>query len=315
MKFQLLASFVLLASSSLVAAAPLEERAAPPVPYFSGFNLGANRPDGSCKTQAHWEQEFRKIQSWSTNSKDKFNSVKIFSTSDCNALANAVPAAIATGTTIWAGIWPSTQAKFDAEKAALEVQLKKYQSTGNKWLQGINVASEALYRKEIDPNLLAQYIYDVKGMTQIAYKATHVPVGSADTWTSWVDGRNKPVIEACDVILMNAFPYWQGVNVEIGLKTFQEAITNTRNAIGSSKPFVVGETGWPTAGPKYENAIPCKSCLQKYYTDVACWLQKQSYGWYWFSGFDEPKRETEVERNFGIAWYGQTPKVNFTCPK
>ena len=43
MKFQLLASFVLLASSPLVAAVPLEERAAPTVSYFSGFNLGANR--------------------------------------------------------------------------------------------------------------------------------------------------------------------------------------------------------------------------------------------------------------------------------
>jgi len=43
MKFQLLTSLIFIASSSLVAAAPLEERAAPPVPYFSGFNLGANR--------------------------------------------------------------------------------------------------------------------------------------------------------------------------------------------------------------------------------------------------------------------------------
>lgn len=314
MKFQLLTSFVLLATSSLVAAAPLEERAAPTVSYFSGFNLGANRPDGSCKTQAHWEQEFLKIKSWSTNARDKFDSVKLFSTADCDTLARAVPAAIKTGTTIWAGIWPSTPAKFNAEKAALEVQLKKYQSTGNKWLRGINVGSEALYRKEINPNDLATYIYDVKGMTQIAYGASHVPVGSADTWTSWVDGRNKPVIDASDVILMNAFPYWQGVDVEIGLRTFQEAVRNTTQAIGK-KPFVVGETGWPSAGPKYGNAIPCKACIQKYYTDVACWLQKQTYGWYWFSGFDEPKRESEIERNFGIAWSGQTPKVKFTCPK
>lgn len=315
MKFQLLTSLIFLACSSLVSAAPLEERAPPPLPYFSGFNLGANRPDGSCKTQAHWEQEFRKLQSWSTNSRDKFNSIKIFSTSDCNALANAVPAAIATNTTIWAGIWPSTKLKFDAEKAALEVQLKKYMKTGNKWLRGVNVGSEALYRKEIDPNLLAKYIYDVKGMTQIAYKATHAPVGSADTWNVWADGRNKPVIDACDVILMNAFPYWQSVDIQAGLLTFKEAITNTRNAIGPNKPFVVGETGWPTAGPNFGKSVACKSCLQRYYTEVACWLQKQNYGWYWFSGFDEPKRETEIERNFGIASYGQTPKIKFTCPK
>ena len=75
-----------------------------------------------------------------------------------------------------------------------------------RWLAGINVGSESLYRKEIDPNLLAQRIYDVKGMVQIAYKATNVPVGCADTWTAWVDGANKPVITASDVIVVNAFP-------------------------------------------------------------------------------------------------------------
>jgi len=311
MKFQTLASFVILATSSLVAAAPLEERA-PTVQYFSGFNLGANRPDGSCKTQAHWEQEFQKIKSWSTNSRDKFDSVKLFSAADCDALARAVPAAIKTGTTIWVGIWPAPNdpAKFGREKGALEAVLKQY---GNKWLKGINVGSEALYRKDFDANTLAQYIWDVKGMTQIAYGATNVPVGTADTWTSWVDGNNKIVIEASDVVLMNAFPYWQGVNVEQGLQTFQQAVTNTRGAIGN-KPLVIGETGWPSAGPKYGEAIPCKACIQKYYTDVACWLQKQTMGWFWFSGFDEPKRESEIERNFGIAWYGQTPKVKFTCP-
>lgn len=314
MKFQVFTSFVFIAISSVVAAAPLEERAPPPVSYFSGFNLGANRPDGRCKTQGDWEQDFRKIQSWSTNSRDKFNSVKLFSTADCDTLVYAVPAAIATNTTIWAGIWPSNQAKFDAEKAALEVQLKKYQKSGNKWLRGINVGSEALYRKEIDPNTLARYIYDVKGMTQIAYKASHVPVGCADTWTSWVDGRNKPVIDASDVILMNAFPYWQGVDIKQGLVTFQNAVRDTLKAIGT-KPFVVGETGWPTGGPKCENPNTCKSYLQTYYTEVACWLQKQTYGWYWFSGFDEPQRETAIEKNFGIATSDRTPKIKFTCPK
>ena len=46
MKFQLLTSFIVLASSfanSLVAAIPLEERAGLTIPYFSGFNIGAGK--------------------------------------------------------------------------------------------------------------------------------------------------------------------------------------------------------------------------------------------------------------------------------
>ena len=80
-------------------------------------------------------------------------------------------------------------------------------------MKGINVGSEALYRKDFDANTLAQYIWDVKGMVQIAYGATNVPVGTADTWTSWVDGNNKIVIEASDVALMNAFPVSSTIHV------------------------------------------------------------------------------------------------------
>ena len=70
----------------------------------------ANYPDkqgAGCKTTADWEDDFRRIKSWSTNERDKFDTVKLFSTADCDALANAVPAAIKTNTMIWAGIWPS----------------------------------------------------------------------------------------------------------------------------------------------------------------------------------------------------------------
>jgi exo-beta-1,3-glucanase (GH17 family) len=86
-------------------------------------------------------------------------------------------------------VWNVDDAKFAAEKAALEAMLKAYPDT-SKWLKGINVGSESLYRKEITADKLAQQIYDVKGMVQIAYGASSVPVGTADTWNQWVDGAN-----------------------------------------------------------------------------------------------------------------------------
>jgi exo-beta-1,3-glucanase (GH17 family) len=115
--------------------------------------------------------------------------VKIYSTNDCDALKNAVPAAIAAGTKLWVGVWNVDDTKFGVEKAALEAMLKAYPDTST-WLKGINVGSESLYRKEITADKLAQQIYDVKGMVQVAYKASSVPVGTADTWNQWVDGAN-----------------------------------------------------------------------------------------------------------------------------
>lgn len=117
---------------------------------------------------------------------------------------NAVPAALAAGVKLWVGVWEVDENKFNAEKGALEAAMRQYTPPSN-WLAGVNVGSEALYRKEISASDLAQKIYDVKGMVQLSLGAPNAPVGCADTWTSWVDGANAPVIAASDVILMNGY--------------------------------------------------------------------------------------------------------------
>lgn len=126
----------------------------------------------------------------------EYNTFKLFATSDCDTLKNAVPAAIALKAKIWAGVWAVDANKFTAEKNALEAAIRTY---GHEWLAGINVGSESLYRKEITDHALAQQIYDVKGMVQISLGAPSVPVGCADTWTMWVHPNSTEVREAVDV--------------------------------------------------------------------------------------------------------------------
>ncbi|KAI5804150.1 glycoside hydrolase superfamily [Peziza echinospora] len=276
------------------------------IPYFSGFNLGATTTTGQCKSTADYIADFEAIRSWNQD----FTVVKLFSTSDCDQLANAVPAALQTGIKIWAGIWGSDNNKFELEKGALE---KAILAHGTSWLQGINVGSEALYRKEIDPWVLANQIWDVKGMVQIAYKAPNVPVGTADTWTAWVEGNTAPVTQAVDVVIMNAFPYWQGETPATALTALQTAIQNTKNSVGG-KPIMIGETGWPTGGQNYGAAVPSVENLQAYYNSAGCWLAKEKpYSWLWFSAFDEPNRQEGVERYFGLAKSDRTKKISITC--
>lgn len=132
---------------------------------------------------------------WSNNGV-RYDTFKLFATSDCDTLLNAVPAAIAVRAKIWAGVWAVDVNKFTAEKKALEDAIRAY---GHDWLAGINVGSESLYRKEITGHDLAQQIYDVKGMVQISLGAPSVPVGCADTWTMWVHPNSTEVREAVDV--------------------------------------------------------------------------------------------------------------------
>ncbi|KAI5843171.1 glycoside hydrolase superfamily [Tricharina praecox] len=303
MKFSVPAIFLAFAAAA---------SAAPTTSYFAGFNLGHTHKSGSCKTTAAWTQEFKKIKSWSTGGKGTFNTVKLFSTNDCNALEMAVPAAKAAGVKIWVGVWNTPEDKFNAEKAALERALKAHPDTA-KWLAGINVGSESLYRKDVQPWRLAEQIYDVKGMVQTAYKSPNTPVGTADTWTMWVDGANAAVIKACDVVLMNGFPYWQGATIGESLGKFKDAITNTRNAVGINKPFVIGETGHPTKGDNFGNAVASVQNAAAYWKAAACYLQTTNIPWLWFSGFDEPNKSGTIEQNFGVALSNQPLKFSLKC--
>lgn len=110
---------------------------------------------------------------------------------------------------------------------------------------------------------------------------------------------------------MNGFPYWQDASVEQGLEKFTKAIEVSRTHAGRDKIFVIGETGWPTAGPARGPALATVDALQKYWEAVGCFLVKENMPWFWFSGYDEPARESEVERNCGITRWDGTPKVNF----
>ena len=119
--------------------------------------LGANLPSGACKSQADWQNDFQTLAGLPGH----FTSARLYASSDCNTLANAVPAAIATGTTLLVGVWTEDANHFNAEKAAL---LAAVQQHGHDWIISVSVGSEDLYRGNTDANTLASQIRDVRGM-------------------------------------------------------------------------------------------------------------------------------------------------------
>jgi len=279
---------------------------------YKGFSLGANTATGACKSTADWTADFRAIKSWGKG----FNAVRLYASSDCGTLANAVPAALNVGIKILVGIWATDYNHFSAEKAALLSAINNNNKRTD-WIAAISVGSEDLYRKDISPSQLASQIYDVRGM--IRQFDSSVQVGHTDTWTAWVDGANDVVTRASDMVIMNGFPYWQAVSIRdtIKLKTFQNSLWATQTRVGQVHPGIkvwIGETGWPTGGANYGSAWPAKSNLQSYYTNVACWLwpKPDIIGAFWFTAFDSPKATPDVEKYFGVATSDR--KLKFTLP-
>lgn len=69
--------------------------------YWKGFNLPGNLPNGACKGVNDWKKDFAVMKSFPGN----FNAVRLYAASDCNTLANAVPAAKASGVKALVGVW------------------------------------------------------------------------------------------------------------------------------------------------------------------------------------------------------------------
>ncbi len=153
--------------------------------YWKGFNIGANNPDGSCKSQADWDRAFRTMQAMP----GYFSSARLFASSDCNTLANAVPAALATGSQLLVGVWTQDVNHYNAEKAALQAAIRQY---GTSWIVSVSVGSEDLYRKETSAATLAGQINEVRDM--LRSMGANVEVGHVDTWTAYVDPANEAVI-------------------------------------------------------------------------------------------------------------------------
>ena len=270
--------------------------------YWKGFNLPANLPNGACKSQPDWTQDFTTLQALP----GFFSSARLYASSDCNTLASAVPAAIATGTTLLIGVWTENDAHFEAEKAALLSAVQQY---GTKWLIAVSVGSEDLYRGDTDAATLSNKINDVRGM-MCGLGACNIAIGHVDTWTAWVDPKNNDVIRAVDWVGTDGYPYFQASTIEEGYNVFWQSVEDTRNMVNAVKPGTwvwITETGWCTKGPDFGASVCSTPNAETYWKRVACEAFAGAHTfWYTLQDFTSSP-------SFGVVGQDFKPLYNLSC--
>jgi exo-beta-1,3-glucanase (GH17 family) len=271
--------------------------------YWKGFNFGANLPsNGACKAQSDWEQDFTTMQALPGH----FTSARLYASSDCSTLANAVPAALSTGTTILVGVWTEDEAHFQAEMAALQSAIQQY---GTDWIISVSVGSEDLYRGDTDAATLAGQINQVRSLLS-SLGAGSIQVGHVDTWTAWVNNANTAVISACDFVGTDGYPYYQGTAESDGYNVFWESVNAVRDVVNQVKPGTwvwITETGWPVSGPADGAAVTGVSEAQSYWSSVACAAFDQAHTfWYTLQDYTSSPSFGVVDENFN-------PIYNLAC--
>jgi len=166
------------------------------------------------------------------------------------------------------------------------------------------VGNEVLHRGEISEQELIKYIKRVRE----ALPDT-IPVGYVDAYYQFLD---KPaLVAACDVILTNCYPFWEGADNEYALSYLNRMLEVTQE-VAKGKKVIITETGWPSKGENVAVAVPSKINAMKYFIAVQDWAKNQNIELFYFSSFDESwktKHEGEVGGRWGI--WDENEKLKF----
>lgn len=156
------------------------------------------------------------------------------------------------------------------------------------------VGNEVMYRQDLSEDQLLDYIYRVKEAIP------DITVGYVDAYYEFTI---KPrVTAACDVILSNCYPYWEGCAHEYSL-VYMKQMYHQAKAAAKGKKVIITETGWPSQGKGLRAAHPSKQNAMQYFINTQMWSKDEDIEIFYFSSFDESWKvgpEGDVGAHWGI---------------
>ena len=141
------------------------------------------------------------------------------------------------------------------------------------------VGNEVLLRGELSEGEIIGYINQVKKALPAG-----IPVGYVDSYYHFLE--RPALVEACDVILINCYPFWEGAGSDHALAYVKQMYKLTQEA-AKGKRVIISETGWPSAGQNVQEAQPTPENAMKYFIDVQQWAEAEGIKLFYFSSFDE----------------------------
>ncbi|TWU78475.1 hypothetical protein ED733_008939 [Metarhizium rileyi] len=293
---------------------------------YLGFNSGATLADRSAKFKKDFVAEMKTAQGLE-GAPGTFNSVRLYTNIQAYSQDDpiqAFEAAMETKTNLLLGVWASGTDNIDKEISALQKAVKQYGSKFTDLVIGISIGSEDLYRDGVTskkndggigntPDTIIKFIGDYRK----AFKdsaLSKVPVGHVDTWDAWTNSSVKPVIDAVDWVGVDEYPFYEtgkSNNIDNAGSLFDRAYEVTLGAVGG-KPVWVTETGWPTTGPKWDEAVASVENAKTYWDEVGCRKLFNKVPTFWYNVRDS---NPDNKVKFAISKDLSTkPLFDLSCP-
>lgn len=211
--------------------------------------------------------------------------IRTFSCSEGNELIPAI--AKENGLRTLVGVW------LDDNKEQNEVELANAIEIANAGHADIlGVGNEVLLRGDLTEDELLDYIERAR------QGVSGVPVGYVDAYFEFE--VHPRITAACDVILANCYPFWEGCPADHALLYMKEMYRRAQRA-ANGKRVIVSETGWPNIGTPTDGAVPSFENAIKYFIDTFQWAEQDGVEIFYFSSFDETWK-VDAEGDVGAYW-------------
>ncbi|MEX0289734.1 MAG: glycosyl hydrolase family 17 protein [Flavobacteriaceae bacterium] len=165
------------------------------------------------------------------------------------------------------------------------------------------VGNEVMYRGDLSEEDLLRFIH----LTKDALPDTLV--GYVDAYYEFTERPN--ITEACDVILANCYPFWEGCDQDYSLLYMKDMYHRAVKA-AKGKKVIISETGWPSEGSSLEGAFPSYENALKYFINTQKWSKEEDIEIFYFSSFDESWK-VGAEGDVGAYWglWDKDEKIKF----
>jgi len=211
--------------------------------------------------------------------------IRTFSCSEGNELIPAI--AKENGLKTMVGVW------LDSNREQNEIELANAIDIANAGHADIlGVGNEVLLRGDLSEDELIDYINRAK------LAVSGVDVGYVDAYFEFE--VHPRIIEICDVVLANCYPFWEGCAADHALLYMKEMYRRAQRA-ANGKKVIISETGWPNIGTRTDGAVPSFENAIKYFIDTYRWADEDGIEIFYFSSFDETWK-VDAEGDVGAYW-------------
>lgn len=197
--------------------------------------------------------------------------IRSFSCTDGNELIPVIAKEFGIKTLV--GAWLGNDANINKKEIAGLIKLAK-----DGYVDMAAVGNEVMYRKDLTEAELLAFMYEVK------QAIPNVPMGYVDAYYEF--SQRPKITEACDVILANCYPYWEGCSQDYSLLYMKDMYHQALKA-GKGKKVIITETGWPSFGEGLQGAEPSHENALKYFVNSQVWSKEDDIEMFYFSSYDE----------------------------